>query len=84
MPDSQLESIMWDIWLDYRDEMKCDKSFSLNEELLNYSQSNQFITSGDFGNFPKNTPPEITSQTSTDCARLDASAVQLKQIQITN
>jgi hypothetical protein len=83
-PNSQLESIMWDIWLDYCDEMKCDTAFDIAEEVMNYLQSKQFVSNDVVGNFADNTPPDIPAQTSTYSAGQNTETVQSTQIEIPN
>ncbi|MDR2612868.1 MAG: hypothetical protein LBG06_08605 [Deltaproteobacteria bacterium] len=67
-----LETVMWDIWLDYCNEMKCDKDFDIVQELMANDQARQFISNLPIVNLPANTPPEIAHHIIADVAKLNS------------
>lgn len=61
-PEQKLEKLLWNIWKDFSNEMKCDVTFDIMQELMSnptiYAQINNVPTV----NIPVNTPPQIIQQ----------------------
>lgn len=62
MPSEKLEKLMWDIWLDFSKEMKCDIAFDVIKELRNNPQTSNIINAAPVVNLPANTPPTVAQQ----------------------
>lgn len=58
-PCDELENLMWEVWEDFKCEMKCDKAFEIISELMNDPVAYQAISNISIVNIPANTPPEI-------------------------
>ena len=67
-PDEEIENIMWKIWMDYEDEMKCNDSFNPIKELMQNPISAKMISSIPIVNIPANLPPEIQQVVFTQLA----------------
>jgi hypothetical protein len=83
----KLNPSCWKIWLDYCDEMKCDKPFSLTTEIINNPKVQHFISNYSAiilpaNIIPANIQPEIAFQIISDITRQNALTIQLDQIEI--
>lgn len=61
-PNDELENILWEIWLDYSKEMRCDVPFDVVAEIMNNPDSSRTISQVPIVNLPANTPPDIAKQ----------------------
>ena len=57
-PDPELEKLMWELWKDYSDEMKCDLPFEPVREILNDEEAKKKVMEVPIVNLPGNTPPD--------------------------
>lgn len=62
LPDKELAELLWGIWEDYSDEMKCDKPFDPIKEIMDDPEANARISEVPILNLPANTPLEIAQQ----------------------
>ncbi|MDR1041527.1 MAG: hypothetical protein LBR80_15485 [Deltaproteobacteria bacterium] len=60
-----LESIIWDIWKDYCDEMQCYKAFDIYSELMAYEHVKQFILNPYAVSLTQNTTGKTATQLSS-------------------
>lgn len=58
-PPKELEDIMWAIWLDFCDEMKCSQPFELTSEIMNNPTAYQVLSQVPIVQIPANIPPQI-------------------------
>jgi len=58
-PEKELEKLLWDIWLDFCSEMKCNQMFDPVSEILNDPIARQKLSNSLVVPFPLNTPPDI-------------------------
>lgn len=61
-PETDLEELLWKVWIDFSNEMKCDSSFDMIKELMNNPQAYQAISQVPIVNLPINTPPQVAQQ----------------------
>lgn len=61
-PDTNLEDLLWKVWLDYELEMKCGSEFNVIREILDDSKSGPIVKSISIINIPANLP-ETQKQT---------------------
>lgn len=61
-PSAELEMKMWQVWLDYSAEMKCDDAFNIVKEVMNDPDARQAISNVPVVNLPANTPPNVAQQ----------------------
>ncbi|MDR2943561.1 MAG: hypothetical protein LBU81_00465 [Methanosarcinales archaeon] len=81
-PDQELESIMWSIWLDFCDEMKCNQSFDPISEIMNDSTANRIISQVPIVSIPANTPPQVAQNLIGQIAQQQAKIVQQPSLEI--
>ena len=62
IPPPELERLMWLIWKDYSDEMKCEEAFDVIKEIMSDSEANRNISRVPIVDLPANTPPDIAQQ----------------------
>lgn len=62
VPEKDLERLLWAIWKDFDEEMKCEKPFDVIREIMDNPESNAIISKVPVINLPANTPPEIAQQ----------------------
>lgn len=55
-PDSQLEGLLWQVWLDYEAEMKCNTEFNVIKEVLSDPNSAAVVKSIPTVRIPANLP----------------------------
>ena len=55
-PSDELEDLLWKVWLDYEEEMKCGTSFNIVNELLNDLNASAFLKTVSIVNVPANLP----------------------------
>lgn len=73
-PDSELENLMWRVWLDYEAEMKCNEEFNILKEIMNDPQSAAIINAVPIVDIPANVPEPM---------RQNAFVNVLKQVGVT-
>lgn len=61
-PDHKLEQLLWDVWEDFSNEMKCNEAFDPISTIMNDPVASQKITSYPVVNLPANTPPQAAQQ----------------------
>ena len=61
-PPKELEQLLWDVWRDYSDEMKCDDPFDVVSEVMNDKDAQQKISQVPVVDLPVNTPPDVAAQ----------------------
>ena len=61
-PETALEKLLWRIWLDYSQEMKCDESFDFIQEIMNNSSVNAQINNVPIVTIPVNAPQQLIQQ----------------------
>ena len=61
-PDDELGGLMWQIWLNMQDEMKCSEPFSPIEILMEDTDIRNVLTRATLLNVPANTPPQLLQQ----------------------
>lgn len=62
IPEKELESLLWEIWKDYSDEMQCNKSFDPIREIMDDPAASAAINQVPIVNLPANTPPDLATQ----------------------
>lgn len=62
VPNNVLQELLWAIWKDYSEEMKCNKPFDPIREILDDPASNAMISQVPIVNLPANTPPDVANQ----------------------
>ncbi len=62
VPDKDLESMLWDIWRDYSNEMQCNKPFDPIREIMDDPNANAVISQVPVVNLPANTPSDIATK----------------------
>lgn len=68
-PEKELETLMWAVWRDYADEMKCDNAFDVIKEVMDDPNAHKLISQVPIVNLPANTPPDVARQIITNCAQ---------------
>jgi len=58
-PDKELEDLIWSIWLDFSNEMKCNQVFDPISEIMNDSTAKKAISEVPVVTIPANTPPGV-------------------------
>lgn len=61
-PNEELEKVMWEVWEDIQDEMKCSEPFSPIEVLFKDAAIKDILTKNTILNFPANIPANILQQ----------------------
>ncbi len=56
IPDSELEDLLWKVWLDYEAEMKCNEAFNVVNEVITDPNASKVINSIPVINLPANLP----------------------------
>jgi hypothetical protein len=83
-PDTILEDLLWNVWMDFSEEMKCNNSFDVIKELMSNPTSSNAITQVPIVNLPANTPPQIAEQIIINHAQstplTTRSTIQLKEL----
>lgn len=62
IPDEELEVLMWNVWMDYSDEMKCNIPFDPIKEVFDNPKSNALVSEVPIVKLPVNTPPDVAQQ----------------------
>ena len=62
IPDNDLEAMMWSVWMDYSEEMKCNNPFDPIKEIFDNPKSNALISEVPIVKLPINTPPDVAQQ----------------------
>lgn len=61
-PTPELEKLLWTLWKDYSDEMKCEEPFDIVKTVMNNPDSKSFFSSIPFVDIPANLPREVAQQ----------------------
>lgn len=81
-PDSDLETLMWDIWRDYSDEMKCGSEFNLMTTIMTNPTVITWLNTTNIINLPANTPPQIAQNIIATMAQQSATITSQPPIQL--
>jgi len=81
-PDKELEDIMWSIWLDFCEEMKCDQAFDPISEIMNDPTARRILSHVPIVQIPVNTPQQIGQSIIGQIAQQNAIIVQQAPIEI--
>ncbi len=57
-PKKEIEELLWNIWLDYENEMKCNETFDPIKELMKNPSTSNILNSVSTIQFPVNIPQE--------------------------
>ena len=68
-PDKDLEKLMFELWMDYSEEMRWDEPFDVINEAMSDEKTNKLISQIPIVELPANTPPEIAQQIIINCAQ---------------
>lgn len=61
-PDKELESLMWDVWLDFSKEMKCDSVFNPVTEALENEEVTKTVNTVQVIDLPAGLPQNLVNQ----------------------
>ena len=67
--NDEINSLLWSIWLDYSNEMKCDNAFDVTREIMADPQAQASISTIPIVNLPVNTPQDVAKQILTSVAQ---------------
>ena len=81
-PGEAHEKLMWDIWQDFCDEMKCEREFNLVAEIMSNDAAKLILSSAPIISLPANTPKDTAAQLITRLATANAKIVQQNPIVI--
>lgn len=62
VPDKEIETLLWEIWKDYSDEMQCNKPFDPIREIMDDPEASATINQVPIVNLPANTPSDVATQ----------------------
>lgn len=62
IPDKLTEKLLWDIWVDFEEEMKCNDEFSPIKEIMSDPNTGDAIKTIPVLNMPVDLPPEIKQE----------------------
>ena len=68
-PDKEIEKLLWEIWKDFEEEMKCSQPFDVITEIMSDPTANAAMSQVPIVNLPANTPPDIAKQIITQHAQ---------------
>lgn len=80
-PPQQLEALLWEIWQDFSQEMKCESAFDPIKELMTNPTTYQQISQIPVINMPANTTPAFAQQL-INAAAQQSQVTQQKSIQL--
>ena len=81
-PDPELETLMWNVWCDYSDEMKCGSEFNIVTAIMTNPTVITWLNSATTINLPVNTPPPIAQNIIGNLAQQSATITPQPPIQI--
>lgn len=58
-PDSELENLMWSIWCDYSNEMKCGSEFNITSTIMSNPTAADWLNNVKVASMPLNIPTQI-------------------------
>jgi hypothetical protein len=61
-PGERLETLMWEVWLDFEEEMKCRTPFNLMEEVAKSAAASQVLANIPQVTIPSGLPPDQVQQ----------------------
>ena len=68
LPNAKMEELLWKVWLDYEEEMKCNNGFNVLNEILGDPNASNVINSIPIINIPANMPDALKQQIYTSIA----------------
>ena len=83
-PDKGLEEIMWAIWTDFSNEMKCNQPFEPISEIMGNPAAKQAISQLPVISLPMNTPPPLAQNMIAQLAKQHTQVVQQAPIEFTH
>jgi ATP-dependent protease ClpP protease subunit len=84
LPDKEIETLMWSIWTDFCDEMKCNQIFDPVVEIMSDSEARKRLSSYSIVSLPANTPVQVGQDIIGHVSQqIAAQVVQLQPIEIT-
>jgi hypothetical protein len=81
-PEKEVEDVMWAIWYDFCNEMKCNQAFDPISEIMNNPEAKQVLSSVPIISLPVNTPLPIAQNIMAQMAQQNAQLVQQSPIEI--
>lgn len=61
-PDAKMEQLLWSVWKEFSNEMKCDQPFDVIKEIMDDPQASAIINQIPVVNLPANTPVQVAQQ----------------------
>lgn len=71
-PDKELEDLIWSIWLDFSNEMKCNQVFDPISEIMSNDAARKVIMEVPVVSIPANTPPGVSQSIISQIAQRNA------------
>lgn len=71
-PEPELERLMWDVWMDYSAEMKCDSEFNIVAAIMTNPTVITWLNAATSITIPINTPPGIAQNIIANIAQQSA------------
>jgi len=81
-PDATLESLMWHIWQDYSDEMRCGHEFNMVAAIMEDPTAKAWMNSVNVVTVPVNTPPQVAQNIIATAAQNSVAIVAHPPIQL--
>lgn len=81
-PDNELETLMWDVWRDYSDEMKCGSEFNLVTTIMTNPDAIAWLNTTNIINLPVNTPPQMAQNIIANMAQQFATIIPQPPIRV--
>lgn len=81
LPEKELEDIMWSIWQDFSNEMKCNQPFDPISEVMSNPAAKQAMTQLPVVSMPMNTPPPIAQNMLAQLSKQHAQVTQQSPIE---
>jgi hypothetical protein len=81
-PEKELEDIMWAIWLDFCDEMKCNQSFDPISEVMNNPNAKKLLSQIPVVVLPANIPTNLRDTITEQLVSQNAQIMQQSPIEL--
>ena len=81
-PEKELEDIMWSIWLDFCDEMKCNQTFDPISEIMNDPNAKRILSQIPMVVLPVNTPAHLGENIINQMALQNVRVIQQAPIEL--
>ncbi len=81
-PDLTIENLMWEIWKDYSEEMKCGSEFNVVAAIMSNPTAQTWLNSANVINIPVNTPPQVAQNLLATIAQSTATVATQPPIQL--